>query len=113
MAEAVFVQAGDAIDYTPVADVAPGDVIVLGDLIGIARVAIPAETLGALAVVGVFAVAKGVGAGVTFSTGGLVYWDDTNKLAVATDGSGANKLLGKAIAAAGDDDATVRVRLSP
>lgn len=111
MAEAVFVQAGDAIDYTPVADIDPGDVIVQGDLIGIARVAIPAGTLGALAVVGVFEVAKGAGAGVSFSAGALVYWDDTNKLAVATDGAGANKLLGKAVAAAGDDDATVRVRL--
>ena len=24
-----------------------------------------------------------------------VYWDDTNNLAVATDGGGANKLIGK------------------
>ena len=63
--------------------------------------------------VGVFEVAKGAGAGVTFSAGALVYWDDTNKLAVATDGAGANKLLGKAITVAADDDATVRVRLSP
>lgn len=112
MAQAVYVQAGDAIDYTPSADVAAGDVIVQGDLIGIAKQPIKANTLGALAVAGVFDVAKASGGGVTFSAGDKVYWDDTNKLAVTTDGAGANKLLGKAIAAAADADSTVRVRLS-
>ena len=112
MAQAVFVQAGDAIDYLPEADVAPGDVVVQGDLIGIAKVGIPTGALGALAVVGVFDVAKASGAAVTFLAGDQVYWDDAAKLAVTTDGAGANKLLGKAVAAAADEDATVRVRLS-
>jgi len=112
MAQAVFVQEGDAIDYTPSSDVAAGDVVVQGDLIGIAKQAISANTLGALAVAGVFDVAKASGGGVTFSAGDKVYWDNTNKLAVATDAGGTNKLLGKAIAAAADADSTVRVRLS-
>jgi predicted RecA/RadA family phage recombinase len=112
MAQAVFVQEGDAIDYTPGADVAAGDVVVQSDLIGIAKREIKANTLGALAVAGVFDVAKASGGGVTFSAGAKVYWDDTNNLAVTTDGAGANKLLGKAVAAAADADSTVRTRLS-
>jgi len=110
--EAVFVQQGDMIDYTPGADVAAGQVVVQGDLVGVALQAISANTQGALAVAGVFDVAKQSGAGVTFSAGDKVYWDDTGNVAVATDGGGANKLLGKAVADAADGDSTVRVRLS-
>jgi len=112
MAEAVFVQDGQAIDYTPGSDVAVGQVVVLSDFVGIAKREIKADTLGALAVEGVFDVAKEAGGGVTFSTGDKVYWDDANDVAVTTDGAGANKLLGKAVADAADTDATVRVRLS-
>ena len=112
MAQATFVQEGDAIDYTPGADVAPGVVVVQSDLIGVAKREIKANTLGALAVTGVFDVAKEAGGGVTFSTGDKAYWDDANDVAVTTDGAGANKLLGKAVADAADADTTVRVRLS-
>ena len=55
--------------------------------------------------------AKEGGVAVTFAIGDLVYWDDTNKFAVATDGAGANKLLGKAVKAAADADTLVRVRM--
>jgi len=112
MAQADFVQHGDAIDYTPAADVAAGDVVVQGDLVGVTKRDIKANELGALAVVGVFDVAKESGAGVTFSAGDKAYWDDAAKFAVTTDGGGANKLLGKAVADAADADALVRVRLS-
>ena len=61
---------------------------------------------------GVFDVAKEGGVAVTFAVGDKVYWDDTNNFAVATDGAGANKLLGKAVAAAADADTSVRVRFS-
>ena len=38
MAVAQFIHDGDSIDYTPtIADVATGDVIVQGDLVGIAK----------------------------------------------------------------------------
>lgn len=112
MAQAVFVQAGEEIDHTPASDIAPGDVVVQGDLIGIAKQEIKAGTSGALAVTGVFDVTKASGAAVTFSTGAQVYWDDAAKLAVTTDGAGANKLFGKATAAADDADEVVHVRLS-
>ena len=112
MAQAQFIQEGSAIDYTPAADVAAGVVVVLSDLVGVTKRDIKANTLGALAVMGVFDIAKEGGVGVTFSIGDKVYWDDGNDFAVATDGAGANKLLGKAVLAAADADTTVRVRLS-
>jgi predicted RecA/RadA family phage recombinase len=112
VAQGQFIHDGDAIDYTPGSDVSAGDVVVLGDLVGITKRDIKASELGALAVKGVFDVAKESGGGVTFAVGAAVYWDDTNNLAVATDGGGTNKLMGKAVAAAADADSTVRVRLS-
>ncbi len=57
-----YVQKGEAIDHMPDTAVAAGDVVVVGNLIGIARLDIPAGVLGALAVVGVYDVAKAAGA---------------------------------------------------
>lgn len=106
---AMFVQEGDTIDYTPGADVAVGAVVVQGDLVGVAHRAIPANTAGSLAVTGVWDLPKTTGAGSAIAAGASVYWDAANKVATAT--AGANKLLGKTTVAAGDGDATVRVRL--
>jgi predicted RecA/RadA family phage recombinase len=111
MPTAQFVQEGTAIDYTPGADVSAGDVVVQGDLVGVAKKDITAGALGALAVAGVFDFAKESGGGVTFSAGQKAYWDATNQVAVTTDGGGANKYVGKATAAAADADSTVRIRL--
>ncbi|MBI1374497.1 MAG: DUF2190 family protein [Phycisphaera sp.] len=106
-----FVHIGDAIDYVPAADVAAGEVVLLDTLFGIARTAIPANTLGTLAVVGVFNLDKAVGAGTAIAIGKKVYWDEANKVVTTT--STGNKLLGKAVADAGDDDATILVKLTP
>ncbi|MFW6062410.1 MAG: DUF2190 family protein [Planctomycetota bacterium] len=112
MAIARFIHDGGSIDYTPGADVAAGDVVVQGDLVGIAKLDIAAGTLGALAVTGVFDVPKATGVDTAVAAGSSVYWDEADQVAKADSETGANKLLGKAIAAAGDSDATVRVRLS-
>ena len=106
MATARFIHDGNSIDHTPGADVSAGDVVVQGDLIGIA-----AGTLGALAVTGVFDVSKATGADTAIAAGAKVYWDAGNGVATTDENAGANKYLGKTVAAAGDDDATVRVRL--
>ncbi|MEQ8790093.1 MAG: DUF2190 family protein [Pirellulaceae bacterium] len=113
MAQADFIHDGAVIDYTPGADVTAGDVVVQGDLVGVAKLDIAANAPGSLAVEGVFDFAKEAGGGVTFAVGDLAYWDDTNNVAVTTDGGGANKLLGKVVLAAADGDATVRVKLTP
>jgi len=108
----VFVHDGNSIDYTPGADVTAGDVVVQGDLVGVAKLDIPAGALGALAVTGVFDFPKATGVGTAIAAGATVYWDVADTEAKTDDESGANKLIGKTVKAATDDDATVRVRMS-
>ena len=110
---AFFVQDGNSIDYTPSVDVAAGDVVIQGDLVGVAKLDIKAGTLGALAVTGVFDFPKAEGSGTAISAGATVYWDVADAEAKEDSESGANKLLGKAVKDAADDDATVRVLLTP
>ena len=110
MAQATFVHDGASIDYTPGAAVAAGDVIVQGELVGVARTPIAANALGSLAVAGVFDFAKATGGGTAITAGANVYWDDTNNVATTT--ATGNKLIGKCVKAAADADATVRVRMS-
>jgi predicted RecA/RadA family phage recombinase len=109
MAQAIFRHDGGSIDYTPTADVAAGDVIVQGELVGVAKLDIKANTLGALAV---FDFAKATGGGTGIAIGVNVYWDDAANQATTNAGAGANKLIGKCVKAAADADATVRVRMS-
>ncbi len=107
--QAQFVQEGNSIDYTAGAAVAAGDVIVIGELVGVAKTPIAANALGALAVKGVFDFAKATGGGSAISAGANCYWDDTNNVATTT--AAGNKLIGKCIKDAADADATVRVRM--
>ena len=111
MTTARFIHDGSSIDYTPAADVTAGDVVVQGDLIGIAKLDIATDALGALAVTGVFDVPKTAGVGEAITAGAKVYWDVADGVAKTDDEAGANKYLGKVVAAAGDADTTVRVRL--
>ena len=111
MATATFVHDGKSIDYTPGADVSAGDVVVQNDLVGIAKLDIASGALGALAVTGVFDVPKTAGVGEAIAAGAKVYWDVADDVAKEDAEAGANKYLGKTVAAAGDDDTTVRVRL--
>ena len=112
MATAQFIQDGRYVDHTPGSAVTAGDVIVQGDLIGIAKGDIAANQPGALAVEGVYDVPKATGVGTAIAVGATVYWDVADSEAKTDSETGANKLLGKTILAAGDNDATVRVRLS-
>lgn len=104
---ATFVHDGLAIDYTPTTNVAAGSIVVLGKTVGIARVDIPADTLGSLAVVGVYDVEKGETA---FAAGDAVYWNMTTEKAVS---DASAKYLGRAVEAASAGNPFVRVRLEP
>ncbi len=112
MPTAVFVQEGNQIDYTPGAAVAAGEVVVQGELVGVAKQPIAANVLGALAVSGVVDFPKATGVGTAITAGANVYWDVADTEAKEDSEAGANKLIGKTVAAAADDDATVRVRMS-
>ena len=103
------VKRGDAIDHTPMADVAAGDVVVLsGKLVGVAKLDIKAGELGALALTGVYEMAKATG--VAFAAGMEVGWNPTDRKAVAAGAAGSVK-IGHAVALTGASDAAVFVRL--
>lgn len=109
---AKFIQTGDAVDYTPGANVAAGDVVVQGELVGVAKLDIQTGKFGALAVTGIFDFPKATVTGNAIAAGTLVYWDVAEQVAKADSETGANKEIGKTVKAAADADALVRVRLS-
>lgn len=97
-----------AIDYIPAANVAAGDVVVVGNLVGVAPVAIAAGTLGAVETCGTFRIATA--SATTFAIGDPVYFDATNKVATAT---GTDVKIGYAVATCGSGALTVDVYLVP
>ena len=80
--DARYVQRGEAIDYTPTADVAAGDVVAVGKLVGVTA----------------------------FAAGAEVGWDAASKKAVAAGASGSAK-FGHAVADADAAAPTALVRL--
>jgi predicted RecA/RadA family phage recombinase len=113
--QAQFIHDGDAIDHTPGSAVSAGAVVEVGNRVLISKRDIPANTLGALATRGIFDVVKVTGA---INAGDGTYWDNDGNPVGGTAGSGAatktaanGKFMGYAIAAAGANDATVRIML--
>lgn len=102
MPEAVFVQKGAAIDYTPTsADVEAGDIVFLANnYAGVAEFPIAQNTMGSLAVTGIFKCAKDENA---IAAGALVYWNTDKAQASAV----SNKYLGRAAIAAAESDSYV------
>jgi len=116
MAQATYSHIGNTIDYTPASDVEAGQVVVVGNLVGVASRPIASGELGAIAVRGVFDVVK---ANVAISAGDAVYWDADGDPVGGEAGSGAatnvstdNTFMGYAVADAAAADGTVRVTLA-
>jgi predicted RecA/RadA family phage recombinase len=112
MATATFVQEGDSIDYTPGVDLAAGDVVAQGVLIGVAMRPIPANTLGALRVRGIVDLPKEAGAVFVEDFGEPVYWDPVAGVATPTS-TAPNQPLGATVRPAAASDTTVRVLMTP
>jgi len=110
MVKAQYIHKGDAIDYTPTVDTPAGAVVVQGELVGVTKLDILANTLGALATTGVFDFAKATGTGTAIAAGTNCYWNATTQQATTT--ATGNKLIGKCVRPAADTDETVRVLLS-
>lgn len=110
--KAIYVQEGCAVDYLAPGDLASGDVVVQGDLVGVAVLGLQAGTLGSLVVEGIFDFPKAAGAGTAIPAGVRLFWDAAESVAKTDDEAGANKFIGKAVKAATDDDQTVRIRLN-
>lgn len=109
---ASFVHEGNSVEYVAPSAVAAGDVVVQGELVGVAKYDIAAGALGNLSIAGVFDFPKATGASTAITAGANVYWDAAEAVAKSDSESGANKLIGKTVRAAADADATVRVRLN-
>jgi predicted RecA/RadA family phage recombinase len=101
-----YIQKGDILDHTPANAVAAGGVVVIGDLVAVAPRPIAANSLGALAVEGVFALPCATGA--TGAQGSAVRWVAASGIADATTGVLAGKLAKARLEA----DATVHVILN-
>ncbi len=108
MAEATRIADGTSIKYTPSADVAAGEVLILGTMVGVAPVPIANGEPGTVEIDGEFLVAK-VSTD-EFAVGAVVYFNGTSNLATST-ASGAT-LMGKAVAAAANPSTHVRVVLN-
>ena len=98
MYKAEYYQKGDSIDYTPEANVAAGDVVFLGDLVGVANLDIKAGELGAPRR------QRGDGRRIP------VYWNAESKQATFTQGS--NKRMGTLVADAATGDAVCLVKIN-
>jgi len=105
--QARFVHDGKAIDFLSETDLPAGSVVVKNNLVGITKLDIKANVLGALHAAGVYDVEKGNAA---IPLGSHVYWDAAAKKAVIT--ATGNTLLGVAVLDAATGDETVRVRLN-
>ena len=106
--KARYIQRGDSIDYTSTSDIAAGDIIKVGSLVGVAKLDIKAGELGALALVGVYEVETG---GTAVAIGTVVSIDPaTGK--VCTEGTAGAVKLGHAVTKAETSDTTVLVRLA-
>ena len=107
----VFVQTGVTIDYTPGSAVSAGDVVVQGNLVGVALQDIAANVKGALCIQGVFDWPKAVLSTSAITAGTRLYWDAGNE--IVTETAGSNKGRIHAVEAATAAATTVRAILSP
>jgi|GEM_PF-698052 len=112
--EAIFVQDGHSIDYTPASAVESGDVVMFGDQPMVASRAIAASTLGSLSAQGVWDVLKDTS---TIVLGDSIYWHTTGTPVGGAATGAANNvavggyLMGQAVAAAATGVTTVRVKM--
>lgn len=105
-----FIQAGRNVTLTAPYALNSGDGALIGSLFGVAVTAAASGAEVALEVEGVFDLTRETGAGTAWSAGVLIYWDNTNKR--TTKAAAGNKVIGIAVKAAADGDATGRVRLN-
>ncbi len=107
--QAQFIHDGKQIDFTPDVDVPVGSIVIQGDLVGITKRDLKADTLGSIAVEGVFDIPKDPADEEAFAAGQKVYATTDG---IVTDVDASTFYLGKVVADAGPTDNIVRVRLS-
>lgn len=103
-----FVQPGEVIDYTAGANIASGQVVLMGARIGVALKAIANGETGPMQVTGVFNIAKLPTD--NMAQGALLYWDNTNSRLTTT--ASGNTLAGFAAAAAAATTTSVNIKIN-
>lgn len=103
-----FVQPGEVIDYTAGANIASGQVVLMGARIGVAIKSIANGETGPMQVTGVFNIAKL--SSDNMAQGALLYWDNTNSRLTTT--ASGNTLAGFAAAAAGASTTSVNIKIN-
>jgi len=106
-----YVQKGEMVDYTPGVNVSAGDVVVQGDLVGVALQDIAAGEQGALCIQGVFDWPKDSGSASAISAGTRLYWNASTEKVTTTAGSNKGRIYAVQDAAA--TATTVRALLLP
>ena len=104
-----YVADGATLDYTASSDLSSGDVVEIGNVIGVVKddVDVSESTKAVLHIEGVFTLAKQAALAIT--QGAAVYWDDAAEEIDTTD---TNTYAGIAYAAAAGADSTVKVKLN-
>lgn len=97
---------GDVFDYTASGNITSGQVVIMGDIGGIAVTSGVSGDVIAVNVCGVYSVTKLTTSGNVFAQGAKVYHDGTTATVVDTD-----TFLGYAYKAAVQADTTVQVKL--
>ncbi|MGY6568511.1 MAG: DUF2190 family protein [Salinarimonas sp.] len=100
-----FVQTGDIVTVPAPAEVASGDILIVGGLIGVAVKDAASGAPVNIQLRGVFDLPKS--SAQAWTVGAAIYWDD----GVATTESEGNTLIGKAVAVAANPSGIGRVRL--
>ena len=108
---------GCLLDYTPAADKSAGAVVVAGKIIGVVPSDVTSGRLGNLATEGVYEFPKATGSSTAITVGAIVFYKSADGTASKTASDGPP--LGVAVpgvggdptTAAGDDAATVRVKI--
>ena len=107
-----FVREGDVFEVeAPSGGLTAGNVYVAGQAFGVVLASAASGATTQCKVGGVWDVTKLNAASMSMAVGANVHWDATN--AQATTSATTNTKIGVAVAAAGNTDATVRVRLNP
>ena len=106
--EARFLHEGHSIHFIPTEAVSAGSVVILGHLVGIAKLNISPGEFGVIALEGVYEMAK---ENVAMATGDFAYWDQANRKVTAT--ATGNVYLGRVVYDATATEELVQVRLEP
>lgn len=103
-----YIMSGEVIDYVAGADISSGQVVLIGDRIGVSLTTIANGATGAVRVLGVFTIAK-LSTDVV-AAGDLLYWDAGNSRLTTT--ASTHKLAGYAFKAAGNGVTTVEISIN-